>query len=400
MMESLEHSPLGGSSAYRFMECAASFLLHRAQIENEEFTPTETEWSKLGVAAHEVAAAALKKGVEPFEFVGQSVDGFMVGAEVGISLDAVHIYFNECMSIIDKHSTGQVIVEESYNPKELHPLLKGTIDFAFIGTDTIYLRDYKNGAGVAVSSINNSQLLYYAFLLAVSDERIQKMPPYTLVDLAIVQPNYYGVFDKPQNWVVTLAYVRDWGYGTLLPRMEQLTKQQDIDANDYVSGNHCQFCPVLLDCQKLQQSFTNFAKAANEDFIDMLTNEELSDFYAQREDVRRFMNGIDGAVYARMIGGAEITSAKLVEKKVNRAWRPGAEEALIEFFGDDAYEPKKIRSPAQIEKLSSIGKEMSVEWGYKPSADALTVAPVSDPRPEAKPRASEQVFSQFKNFDF
>ena len=51
-MIELEHSPLGGSAAHRFMTCAGSFLVQRSQIENDEFENVETEWAKLGTAAH------------------------------------------------------------------------------------------------------------------------------------------------------------------------------------------------------------------------------------------------------------------------------------------------------------------------------------------------------------
>jgi hypothetical protein len=81
-----------------------------------------------------------------------------------------------------------------------------------------------------------------------------------------------------------------------------------------------------------------------------------------------------------------------VEKKTNRVWKPGAAAALEVAFGVQAYAPKSIKSPAQIEKLSSRGKEIALEWGYKPESAGLSVAPLSDPRPEAKPRGNATVF--------
>lgn len=124
----------------------------------------------------------------------------------------------------------------------------------------------------------------------------------------------------------------------------------------------------------------------------MLTNEELDHYYSQREYARRFMNALESTVHARLIGGGSIPSAKLVEKRVARVWKPGAAAALEEAFGAKAYDPPKIKSPAGIEKLSSRGKEMTIEWGYKPETTGLSVAPLSDPRPEAKPRTNATVF--------
>jgi hypothetical protein len=69
--------------------------------------------------------------------------------------------------------------------------------------------------------------------------------------------------------------------------------------------------------------------------------------------------------------------------------------ALKTVFGKNAYEPAKLKSPAQIEKLSSRGKEMVLEWGFKPDAQKLSLAPIDDPRPAAKGSANEKVFKNF-----
>jgi hypothetical protein len=46
--------------------------------------------------------------------------------------------------------------------------------------------------------------------------------------------------------------------------------------------------------------------------------------------------------------------------------------------------------------MSSLGKELALEYGYKPDANGLSVAPISDPRPEAKPKGNATVFQNFE----
>lgn len=394
-MIELEHSPLGGSGAHRFMTCAASFLVMKAQIEAGQFENIESEYAKLGTGAHELGAAAIATGLEPYEYIGEEFNGYMVGWPDGIELDAVHIYFNDCMKILsNRKEQGRLLIEDTIKLPHIHPLFKGTVDFGFWSlSDGVYLRDYKNGEGIGVSAPGNRQLLYYASLMILSDEELSNAPRDLPVNLGIVQPNFYGVFEEPDVWITTLGEVVDWCNNQLLPRMFALSEfQGEILPTDYVPGTHCQFCPVLLDCIKMQQAFMEYA-TASEDFIVMLTNEELDHYYSQREYARRFMNALEETVRARLIGGSDIPSAKLVEKRVNRVWKPGASAALQEAFGAAAYKPKEIKSPAQIEKVSSRGKEMALEWGYKPESNALTVAPLSDPRPEAKPRTNANVFT-------
>ena len=50
-MIELEHSPLGGSGAHRFMTCKGSFLLHREQLQAGTFENIESEFAALGLLA-------------------------------------------------------------------------------------------------------------------------------------------------------------------------------------------------------------------------------------------------------------------------------------------------------------------------------------------------------------
>jgi len=392
----LEHSPLGGSGAHRFLACIGSFLLHRHQIETGTFENVESEYAKFGTAAHEAAAVAVSEAIEPFELLGEEYGGYLVGWPDGIDLDALQVYFNECMGILDRRQErGNLLIEETIHLPDLHPLLRGTVDFGFWSlTDGLDLRDYKNGEGIGVSAAGNKQLLYYAFLMIMSDHRLRGGPRDLPVRLGIVQPNFYGVFEAPDVWETTLGFVIDWGHDVLLPSMHALMIEREAITDDFVTGDHCQFCPVLLDCPKMQRAFEEYA-AADEEFITMLPDQELDRYYLMREQVRRFMNALESTVHGRLVARPGcITSAKLVEKRATRVWKPGAADALLQAFGEKAYEPKKIRSPAQVEKLSTLGKAMALEYGYKPESNGLSVAPLSDPRPEAKPRGNATVFEQ------
>ena len=394
-MIELEHSPLGGSGAHRFLECAGSFLLHRELYEAGEIEEIVSDYAMLGTAAHELAARCLTEEREPYEFIGQEIGGYRVG-EGGINPDAVHVYVAECERLMPRDGKGVTLIEETLSHPEIHPYLKGTVDFAYWSSKRgLFLRDYKNGEGIGVSATNNKQLLYYAFILVLSNKWLCESAPKDFpMNLGIVQPNFYGAFEEPDVWETTLGHVLEWGRRILLPRMNDLVVTKDISISDFVTGSHCQFCPVLLDCPKMQDAYRAYANG--EEFVAMLTNEELDAFYKLRENARRFMNALEETVKARLIGGGDIPSAKLVETRTQRTWKPGAEVALKTAFGKHAYEPAKLKTPAQIEKLSSRGKEMAVEYGFKPDATRLSLAPIDDPRPAAKGTANTRVFEKFE----
>jgi hypothetical protein len=396
-MIELEHSPLGGSAAHRFMNCDGSFLLQREQIEAGQFENIESEYARLGTAAHELGAKAIATATEPYEFLGEMFSGYLAGWPGGISLDAVQVYFTECMGILARRTEqGNLLIEQTLHLPEIHPLFKGTVDFGFWSmSDGIFLRDYKNGEGIGVAAPGNKQLLYYGALMIFNIMKDGRSLPRDMrVSLGIVQPNFYGVFEAPDVWETDVGFVLDWAMNELLPRMKTLTdtaRESWFDDDAFTPGDWCQFCPVLLDCPKMQSAFFAYAEA-DEEFIAMLTDADLDRFYGMREQARRFMKALENTVHHRLVGGSKIPSAKLVEKKTNRVWKPGAAAALQAAFGDKAFTTAEIKSPAQIEKLSSRGKELALEYGYKPEANGLSVAPLSDPRPEAKPKTNAEVF--------
>jgi hypothetical protein len=398
-MIELEHSPLGGSAAHRFMTCIASFLLQREEIQNGTFEDVPSEFAALGVAAHELGAVCLTEGREPYEFLSEEFNGYRAGWESEINLDALTVYFNDCMKILDATASRprELLIERTIHLPEIHPLFKGTVDFGVLSPTRLWLRDYKNGEGIGVAAPNNKQLLYYAALMIRENPHWQEIPRDMPVSLGICQPNFYGIFEDVDVWETTVGFVLDWLDRELLPRMNVLSAApfEILTDDDHVPGDHCQFCPVLLSCVKMQRAYRTYADAS-EDFVTMLTNDELDELYSVREHARRFMKVLETTVLHRKLTGADIKSAKLVEKQTARVWAPGGVAAIQAAFGDKAYKPREPLSPAGVEKLSSRGKELAQEYGYKPESGGLVIAPLSDRRPEAKPRSGATVFKNFE----
>lgn len=397
-MIELEHSPLGGSAARRFLNCGASFLLQRLLMVHGEFeNPPTSEFADKGTAAHALGAVCLENDEEPFEYIGQKIGRYTVHPD-DLDPAAVAIYVNHCQAIASQG--GTTLIERTIHLPDVHPLFKGTVDFANwrpIGFNNprLSLIDYKNGEGIGVSAYKSEQLLYYAVLLIMAHPELRSLPRDFPVDLGIVQPNFYGVFEEPEIWFTDFGTVVDWGHNVLLPAMQALLadKRVMLPEDEFIDGDHCQFCPVMLDCPKLRKSFETYAYG--EDFLEMLTDQELSDLYALRDGARRYGNELERTVFARMVGGKKIPSAKLVEKIVHRAWKPGAEAEAKAKFGEAAYNPRKLKSPAQMEKISSDGKAFAIEYGFKPDSERLTVAPINDRRSEAKPTTNADVFQKF-----
>ena len=76
---------------------------------------------------------------------------------------------------------------------------------------------------------------------------------------------------------------------------------------------------------------------------------------------------------------------KLYLKKVLKL----ADEA-VKKFGDDAYAPRELRSPAQVERLEG-GRPFVAQWAYKPEV-GQTVAPDTDARQGQTIRDATETF--------
>jgi len=402
-MIEFEHSPLGGSGAKRWLNCGASFLLQRLLMLHGEYEePASSTFADLGTAAHLLGASCLENGDEPFEYIGQKIGNYTVHPD-DLDPQAVSVYVNLCNAIREAAGddpTARTLIERTFHLREVHPLFKGTVDFGHwrLRNDPgIWCIDYKNGEGIGVEAFQNPQLIYYATLLIMAHPELRALPFDFPVHLGIVQPNFFGVFEEPEIWTTDIRTIFEFGKKTLLPAMSRLTedKRDMIPVEEFVSGDHCQFCPVMQDCPKLRRAFEVYA--TQDEFIEMLTDKELSDLFAMRDDARRYTKEIEKVAFGRKLAGKDIPSAKLVEKQVARVFKTGAEAAAAKRFGPHAYSPAKMKSPRQFELLSSDGKAFALEWAFKPDSDRLTVAGINDRRAEAKPIGNAEVFKNFAN---
>jgi hypothetical protein len=147
-----DHAELGASNAARWMACPGSVNLSRGMPNYE------SEYSRIGTAAHAVGAMALERGVDADMWQGLEVEGIEITEEI---VEGVGIYVNYCRAIIDRVGKGNYWIEKKLSLESLNPPGKmfGTGDFTGYDpeTKTLEVVDYKNGAGVVVEIEGNVQ---------------------------------------------------------------------------------------------------------------------------------------------------------------------------------------------------------------------------------------------------
>ena len=404
-----EHSPLGGSGAYRWMPCPGS------AYESQGIEDPESEYAAEGTAAHALAAYHLIHGGDAWEAVGRSfIDGsFKVLADVvkeTIILpfvdvdkdmaDAVQEYLDAVRVDYPDRNQGNTWVERSFHCPSIHELMWGKADLAHLEPVThgdvirLHVRDYKHGVGIVVLVEHNLQLMYYGVGM------LEDLGLWDVVDEVVLwvdQPRAW--MDSPRSWTVSVADLATWRDEVLVPAMElaawvlrndqHLTHDELIRLNLLNSGEHCRFCAAryhncprhVLDMEKMEGLMNKIEAAGG---APKATNAEVGEFLTLFEVAKIRGKALRETAFARAQAGHDIPGHKLVLGKSNREWKDGVEAKAKKLFKKDAMVPPKLRSPAQVDKLPG-GKAFSAEYAFKPDK-GLQLVLADDIRSEAGPK--------------
>ncbi len=349
------HSPVGGSGMHRWGKCPGSVLIGELFPEPEG---PDKAYRAEGDAAHEAIATALRTGADAWEFVGTTINSDQA--------PGVQTFLDKCRRLVAIEPGGEVYIEQEFRGPKVHPLFFGRPDFVYVVENRLYLFDYKSGAGIAVKSKSNDQLLYYAFGLSLMFSDVDDF------GLEIVQTNIPG--HDPGHMSITRTELSEWAETSLKPKIERTLKSAEL-----VPGEHCRFCPGKLACRALRQTFLDMSVAPPPD-ANKLSDTELAEIATKIPLVRMAIQAIEDAIYGRMIyEGRVIPGMKYVAVKADRVWKDGVEAEAVAVFGADAMTEPQLKSPAQFEKLGSTAAEFTKRHAFTPNK-GITVAPLSDRR--------------------
>ena len=362
-----EHSHLGASGAERWMHCPGSVALVQKfgkPEEEEEGDGPEYRWQ--GTVAHAAIADCLMNNLEAWEVVGREYKGHVLTAKLS---EGVAFYMNVVQPHIAK--AQEVYIEKKLEAPDVHPALFGTVDLGLIQGGFLRIFDYKNGAGVSVDVEHNPQEMYYAFLMLLKLERDDTLTFSTIrhVELTIVQPNDFNPAGKVRTWLTTPAFIMNWGETELIAAMCAADKgQPQLDV-----GSHCRFCPAKIICPAQQLLFAQLASANAAD-AKLMTDDELARYYELMEPAAMFIKAVKEEVFARLMNGCELSTAKLVKSQADRVWKDGALQRFSTLYGTAAFTDPKLKSPAQMEDLPQA-KPLVREFAFTPDT-GLTVKPI------------------------
>ena len=375
------HSPLGASGAHRWMECPGSVALIQALGPiNEE----EPDYQREGTLAHSFAAHCLEHDQDGWEALAHFPD-----ATADMS-DAVQVYVDHVRA-----QPGRRYVELRVEHSAFHEAMFSQLDAAILNPDAIVgldisaeIVDYKHGVGVVVEVDDNPQVKYYGFAFlngADWPDDLPRLSDDAFVRLTIAQPRVTWHPDGGvRSWVTTAGELRRWAYEELRPAMARAGEAT------FKMGEHCRFCPAKLVCPLMRKLGFDAALAGNDADLPSTDDEWLGHWYGRIDQLKMFINAVSAEVRRRVLDGRPIATAKIVHGLVDRVWKDDA--PLVETFGDKAWKPAELLSPARVEKDLPGGREFVAEYAQKPEPP-LTVASITDKRSAVTIGTDAEVFS-------
>lgn len=433
-----KHARLSASGSKRWMSCPGS-VAAESKVPGER---KSSIFAMEGTAAHLLCEIYSRENIRPEEFLGETIvikngDAYLetklsqadwAHDEHGVPIcdyptEAEFVVDQDMVDAVEYFVAAVELARAKLDPRGreefheewidmtwLHPLLGGTGDFICVEAfGFAELIDYKHGRGVLVEVYDNPQLKIYATGI------LHKFPDCEGVTVTIVQPRK----EHDDGPIRSVSYTRQ----ELMDFAEELREAAEATQRPNAplcAGEHCGFCGAkaytdengtLVECEALVQ---RIQEEAGVDFGDEPPAVGITAPTATRDLARvaswipaidGYVKAIEGAIARELMAGRPVPGFKLVRKKANRvfgAYVEEEDELTGEFEGrwvsmseddvlaimeseadlprDKCFQPGKLKSPAQFEKIGKYVKTLVGEMAYKPEG-GLTVAPESDPRP-------------------
>jgi hypothetical protein len=358
------HAMLSASGSKRWMTCTPSARLESALPEPKR-KPGAFDFSMEGTMAHQLAEAKLRR------HYGQ-ITAKEYTAEVNAVKDTP-FYDDEFEQHVDNYvvyvrsqiGEGDVpLFEQRVDFSDWVPDGFGTADVVILSEKKIRVIDLKFGRGVPVDATDNPQLRLYA--LGAWNKYRDEYPDIEAIEYTIHQPR----LDSITTDHTTLDKLVEWAEYVVKPK----AKKAWAGHGDFVPGDHCQFCRAKAQC-RARADFNNVAAAADFKPPELLAEEELIKVLENAPQTRKWLSDVesyllerakeDGAVPPGYTLGTSSTNRKIqnVEQAAEKLWQ----------YGNDIYEPRTLKSVAQLEKL--VGKSRLQEL-----LNELIVRPAGEPK--------------------
>lgn len=378
------HSPLGPSSASRWLNCPGSVALCAG------IPDTDSSFALEGTAAHTLSEWCRRDNKRAEKYLGKIIStrkvsgGFHeieVNQEMVDGVQAFIDYVNEIPADVQ-------IVEGRVKYTSWVKTGWGTLDDAriYVKKRRCKVTDFKYGKGVQVYAKENSQLKLYALGVFEDYGHLYDIDEF---ELCVHQPR----LDHIDEWVVSTADILRWAEEVVRPgALATENPMAEIKA-----GEWCQFCRVKAICATRAEFMRELVVNDFEDLdaaqlrdVKLISNTDLAEKYLPHiSAVKAWCKDIDDYALSQLQKGHEVGDYKLVEGRSKRSWTESVEKMMTVFknirprMQVDTYAPRELITAPAAEKI--LGKKHAVMNKYVTKAAGKPVMVAgSDKRPALK----------------
>lgn len=365
----MSHSKHSASGSSRWLNCPGSIKAC------ESYDNSSSIFALEGTLAHMLADECITSGKEAVHFIDSEVSDLTTDVNVidemekndvgSISREMcrhVQSYLDYVYSFQDKSSLALSEVRVNYNHLAKDGF--GTCDYAILNDGDIHIFDLKYGMTL-VQAENNTQCMLYALgCLNDFDFLYDKVSHITI---HIVQPRRVNY----SKWEVSTKELLEWA--ECVKARVKLTLVSNPVRN--AGAKQCHWCLAQSDCNVLGQYVEDVLCSDLEDLTQdvdslMLSDDDKRRILDNKVMIEKFLKSVYNDVYGTLIGGGTFEGYKLVEGRSSRIWVDGAESAVYEKLGEEAYK-KSFIGVTQADKL--LDKDFVSNFTVKPQAKLQAV---------------------------
>ena len=360
------HALLSASSAARWLACPPSALAAEA------YPQQDTEFTREGTLAHEVAEAMTRNGgcfgVGDDLFAEKHAD---ITQEMLECAGGYRDYIQEQI----KSDNPVILLEQRVDFSPWVPDGFGTADCIIIQGKTMDVIDYKYGKGVTVSAEDNPQMKLYG-LGALNDYGFAC--DIETVRLHIYQPRLNNISVDE----LCAGELKAWAEMVVKPTAEKAAKGE----GDHKPGEHCRFCPHAGRCRELTKVCTEHINTHGmKSAVPVLASWEVAEVLQMEPLISLWLKRVKGQALTTMLDGGEIPGYKVVAGRGSRAWADDLEVAAAlkaSGYSQEDITKTELLSVAAMEKALGKKKVAELVGGQILSyTGSPTIAPQTDKRP-------------------
>lgn len=374
-----DHAMLSPSSASRWLSCTPSAKLEYGIKKSSTYADEGTLAHSLGELiilrklgrinkiSYETKLAKIKKSKyfnnEMFD-ICDDYAGFVIET------------YNKCVA---ENADTVLFTEVILNLNKFAPDSFGTSDVVIVFGNKIILIDLKFGKGIAVSAVENKQLMLYA-LGAL--ENFGFLYDLTDIELIIYQPR---ILDEPSQYEMLVKDLYAWAEAVVIPKSKLAAEGK----GEFVVGDHCRFCAVREKCRALSEYNLEVAR---DDFKkpDLLDDDELIKIFQRSHLFTNWLTAVEKYLADQAINhNKKFEGLKIVEGRAKRIYAK-EDEVILKQLAKYGYKEEDVTKTTLLgitemeKKITKKDFQLFLEkpkFVIKP-AGSPTLVVAEDPRPE------------------